>query len=237
MDTEGKQPLYRLHGVERRYLKGENQVAALKGLDIDLHRGEFVCIQGRSGSGKSTLLQLLGALDRPTAGTIELDGQRLDNAADRVLTEIRAKRIGFVFQNFNLIPTLSASENVSLAIDPKKPRQEREEQAIELLTQVGLGHRLKHLPSRLSGGEQQRVAIARALSNSPDVVVADEPTGNLDSHNSDEIMTLLLDLQKREQATVIVVTHDPDIALLADRNVLLRDGEVVEDTYREAGRS
>jgi putative ABC transport system ATP-binding protein len=224
------QPLYRLRGAERRYLKGEAEVAALRGVDIDINAGEFVCIEGPSGSGKSTLLQLLGALDTATAGTVEMEGQQLGLASDSVLTGIRSRRIGFVFQQFNLIPTLSASENVALAMAPQHPsKAEREERAKELLTRVGLGHRLEHLPSRLSGGEQQRVAIARALANRPEVIVADEPTGNLDSESAGEVMALLLELQKGDGVTVIVATHDPEVGQHATRLVKLRDGLVVED--------
>jgi ABC-type lipoprotein export system ATPase subunit len=226
-------PLYRLRGVERRYLKGEAEVIALRGVDLEITGGEFVCIEGPSGSGKSTLLQLLGALDTATAGTVEMDGEQLGSADDDVLTGIRSKRIGFVFQQFNLIPTLSAAENVALAMAPHHPtKAEREERAAELLTRVGLGHRLEHLPSRLSGGEQQRVAIARALTNRPEVIVADEPTGNLDSESAGEVMALLIELQKGDGVTVIVATHDPEVAQHADRHLKLRDGLIVEDTRR-----
>jgi putative ABC transport system ATP-binding protein len=228
--TDEGNPLYRLRGVERRYLKGEAQVAALRGVDLDIAAGEFVCIEGPSGSGKSTLLQLLGALDTATAGTVEMEGQQLGSAGDDVLTRIRSERIGFVFQQFNLIPTLSASENVVLAMAPQHlSKSEREERARELLTRVGLDHRLEHLPSRLSGGEQQRVAIARALANRPEVIVADEPTGNLDSESAGEVMRLLVELQKGDGVTVIVATHDPEVGRHADRHVRLRDGLIVED--------
>jgi len=224
-------PLYRLEGVERRYLKGDAEVAALRGVDLEIYGGEFVSIEGPSGSGKSTLLQLLGALDTPTAGAVQMDGQELGRASDVVLTGIRSKRIGFVFQQFNLIPTLSAAENVALAMAPHHPsRAVREERARELLTRVGLGQRLAHLPSRLSGGEQQRVAIARALSNKPEVIVADEPTGNLDSESAGEVMGLLVELQQRDGVTVIVATHDPEVAQHATRHLKLRDGVIVEDS-------
>jgi len=230
-------PLYRLRGVERRYMKGANEVAAVRGVDLDIAAGGFVCIEGPSGSGKSTLLQLLGALDTPTAGTIQMNDQELGTAGDHVLTEIRSKRIGFVFQHFNLIPTLSALENVALAVAPHhESRAERDERARRLLTRVGLGHRLEHLPSRLSGGEQQRVAIARALANRPDVIVADEPTGNLDSESAAEVLSLLVELQQRDGVTVIVATHDPEVAQLASRRISLRDGAVVEDDSHQSPR-
>jgi len=227
--TVDSPPMYRLKGVERRYLKGEAEVAALRGVTLEIPAGEFVCIEGPSGSGKSTLLQLLGALDTATAGTVQMDGQELGSAGDDVLTGIRSKRIGFVFQQFNLIPTLSASENVALAMAPHHPsKAEREDRAKELLTRVGLGHRLEHLPSRLSGGEQQRVAIARALANEPEVIVADEPTGNLDSESAGEVMSILRELQK-DGVTVIIATHDPEVAQHANRHLKLRDGLVVDD--------
>ncbi|MGA2522164.1 MAG: ABC transporter ATP-binding protein [Acidimicrobiales bacterium] len=224
-------PLYSLRGVERRYLRGSNEVAALRGVDIDIAPGEFLCIEGPSGSGKSTLLQLLGALDTPSGGTILMDGSELGRAGDAVLTGIRSKRIGFVFQQFNLIPTLSASENVALAMAPHHAsRTERDSRAKELLTRVGLGHRLEHLPSRLSGGEQQRVAIARALANQPEVIVADEPTGNLDSESAGEVLGLLVELRQRDGVTVIIATHDPEVARHATRHIKLRDGHIVEDS-------
>jgi len=224
-------PLYRLRGVERRYLKGANEVSALRGVDLDIAPGEFLCIEGPSGSGKSTLLQLLGALDTPTAGTITMEGSDLARAGDSVLTAIRAKRIGFVFQQFNLIPTLSAAENVALAMAPHHAsRAEREQRATALLTRVGLGHRLEHLPSRLSGGEQQRVAIARALANEPEVIVADEPTGNLDSESAGEVLSLLTELRDRDRVTVVIATHDPEVAQHASRHIRLRDGHITSDS-------
>jgi putative ABC transport system ATP-binding protein len=228
-------PLYRLRGVERHYMKGASEVAAVSGVDLDIAAGGFICIEGPSGSGKSTLLQLLGALDTPTAGTIQMDNKELGTASDHVLTEIRSKRIGFVFQHFNLIPTLSALENVALAMAPHhESRAKHDERAKQLLTRVGLGHRLEHLPSRLSGGEQQRVAIARALANRPDVIMADEPTGNLDSESAAEVLSLLVELQERDGVTVIVATHDPEVAQLASRRISLRDGAVVEDDSHQS---
>ena len=224
-----ERPLYRLRGVQRHYLRGPAAVSALRGVDLDVARGEFLCIEGPSGSGKSTLLQLLGALDTPSAGTVQMDGEELGRAGDQVLTGIRSARIGFVFQQFNLIPTLSAAENVALAMVPRRAsREDRMARAGELLTRVGLGHRLDHLPSRLSGGEQQRVAIARALANRPEVIVADEPTGNLDSESAGEVMGLLAELRANDGVTVIVATHDPEVAQRASRHIKLRDGLISE---------
>jgi putative ABC transport system ATP-binding protein len=224
-DTTSK--LYELRDVERRFLKGAAEVTALKDVDLDIAAGEIVSIEGPSGSGKSTLLQLLGALDTPTAGTVHFEGQDLSQAKDRTLTEIRSQRIGFVFQQFNLIPTLSAMDNVAIAMAPNHvSKAERKQRATELLTQVGLGPRANHLPSRLSGGEQQRVAIARALANHPEVIVADEPTGNLDSENAGEVMSLLVGLRQQAVVTIIVATHDDEVARHATRRIRIRDGRI-----------
>jgi putative ABC transport system ATP-binding protein len=224
-------PLYELRGVTRSYSKGNVVVNALQGIDLDLAAGETVALEGPSGSGKTTLLQLLGALDVPTTGEIRFGGRSLENESDKVLTEIRSKEIGFVFQQFNLIPTLTADENVAIAMVPREPSHEkRAARARELLAQVGLEHRLGHLPTRLSGGEQQRVAIARALANQPEVVIADEPTGNLDTANAKEFMALLHDLQERLGVTIIIATHDEEVASHAQRRIKLRDGKIVADT-------
>ncbi|TMB93168.1 MAG: ABC transporter ATP-binding protein [Chloroflexi bacterium] len=227
--------MYELRDVERRYLKGSAEVAALKDVDLDIAAGEIVSIEGPSGSGKSTLLQLLGALDTPTAGTVRFEGQDLSRARDSVLTEIRSHRIGFVFQQFNLIPTLSAADNVAIAMAPKRmTRSERRQRAVQLLTQVGLGQRASHLPSRLSGGEQQRVAIARALANRPEVIVADEPTGNLDSESAAEVMSLLVGLRQDSGVTIIVATHDDEVARHATRRIRIRDGRIVATPHGQA---
>jgi len=212
-------PLYRLRGVERRYLRGAAQVVALRAVDLEIAHGEFVSIEGPSGSGKSTLLQLVGALDTPSTGTVEFDSQDLSRAGDRALTGIRARRIGFIFQQFNLIPTLSAAENVAIAIGPGADRAQRRARAVELLRAVGLEQRAHHLPSRLSGGEQQRVAIARALANRPEVIIADEPTGNLDSENAAEVMGLLVGLRA-----------DTGVTKHASRRIRMRDGAIVSDS-------
>jgi putative ABC transport system ATP-binding protein len=225
--TAGAEPLYRLRAVERRYLKGSAQVVALRGIDLDIPHGEFVSFEGPSGSGKSTLLQILGALDTPTAGTIHFDEQDLSRAGDRALTAIRAGRIGFIFQQFNLIPTLGAADNVAIAINPRVGGTDRRARSLELLASVGLEARALHLPSRLSGGEQQRVAIARALANHPEVIIADEPTGNLDSQNAADVMALLVALRQETGVTVIVATHDEEVARHASRRLRMRDGAIV----------
>lgn len=223
--------LYELTGVWRSYRKGSVTVDALRGIDLVINSGEMLSLEGPSGSGKSTLLQLLGALDVPSKGQIRFAGRSLENESDRVLTDIRCDEVGFVFQQFNLIPTLSAEDNVGIAMVPREPsRERRTARATELLTQVGLEHRLGHLPTRLSGGEQQRVAIARALANSPRVVIADEPTGNLDSTNAKDVMALLHTLHQQSGVTVIIATHDEDIASQTMRRIRLRDGSIVTDT-------
>ncbi len=221
--------LYELRGVERRYMRGSTPVLALHDVDLDIQPGEFVSMEGPSGSGKSTLLQLLGALDTPTKGTIRFEGNEMGSASDGTLTDIRSREIGFVFQQFNLIPTLTAAENVGIAMIPHgHSKAERRQRSAELLERVGLGGRLDHLPSRMSGGEQQRVAIARALANRPRVIIADEPTGNLDSASAQEVMSLLNELQSGDEAvTIVVATHDVDVASHAGRRIRLRDGAVV----------
>ena len=223
------EPLYRLEGVERYYRVGSAEVRAVDHVDLELHPGELVAIEGPSGSGKTTMLQLLGALDKPTRGSVVFDGRDLSKLGDAELTSIRAKDIGFVFQAFNLIPTLTASENVELAMVPLKgARAERRQRAADLLGQVGLSERTKHLPSLLSGGEQQRVAIARAMANKPRVILADEPTGNLDSRSSEEIGTILRSLAAEQGVTVILVTHADNVAGWAHRRLAMRDGQLAE---------
>ena len=221
-------PLYLLEGVERAYQRGGTTVHALRGVSLEIHPGELLAVEGPSGSGKSTLLQLLGAMDTPTAGRVDFDGRQLANAKDKELTGLRRDAIGFVFQQFNLIPTLTAAENIEIAM-VKPPRA----RALELLEDVGLGDRAEHLPSRLSGGEQQRVAIARALANDPRVVLADEPTGNLDATTAQEVVDLLVSLNESRHMTVVVVTHDEDVAARMRRRVKLRSGEVVSDSTHD----
>ncbi len=223
-------PLYALEAVERRYDRGGTTVHALSGVTLSIARGELVAIEGPSGSGKSTLLQLLGALDTPTAGRIDFEGEHLAQADDRTLTRLRRDAIGFVFQQFNLIPTLTAAENVEIAMLPgRRHRATRADRVAALLEQVGLSDRRDHLPSRLSGGEQQRVAIARALANGPRVILADEPTGNLDSATASDVVGLLAGLSTNQGVTVIVVTHDEEIAARTRRRIRLRNGQVLSD--------
>jgi putative ABC transport system ATP-binding protein len=223
-----RQPIYALHGVGRIYGQGAAAVHAVHDVDLEIGRGEFVVIVGPSGSGKSTLLQLLGALDRPTEGEIEFEGRRLARLGDRDLAELRLKTIGFIFQQFNLIPTLTAAQNVEVALAPDRlPGEARRTRTHELLRSVGLGGRASHLPSQLSGGEQQRVAIARALANDPHVLLADEPTGNLDTTTGEEIMALLKNLCTEHGHTVVLITHDAEIAAQARRVIRMQDGQLL----------
>ncbi|KKX97118.1 ABC transporter ATP-binding protein [Microbacterium sp. Ag1] len=231
--TDGReQPLYRVTGVTRTYTQKGRIVKVLTGVDLDIMSGEFVTIQGPTGGGKSTLLQLLGALDTPSTGSLLLDGSELASASSAELTRIRAEEIGFVFQGFNLIPTLTATENVDMALESRGvDRAERRARVAEALAHVGLDDRGDHLPAELSGGQQQRVAIARALVKKPRVLLADEPTGNLDESMRDEILALLESLCV-EGITVIVVTHDSAVARRATRRLRLAKG-TVRDITRE----
>ena len=216
-----------LKGVTKDYLLGKTEVHALRGLDLRISRGETVAIMGPSGSGKSTLMHILGVLDTPTDGQALLDDRDLEELNERQLVEVRGKKIGFVFQTFNLIQTLSAQRNVELPmIFQGIGRAKRAEVARNLLVRVGLGDRLHHKPNELSGGERQRVAIARALANDPEIILADEPTGNLDSESGAAILALLRELCTQDGKTVILVTHDPEAAEISDRIIRLRDGRV-----------
>jgi putative ABC transport system ATP-binding protein len=229
MTSKDNAAVYELSVVSRTYTLGGVQVHAVREIDVTLRAGESVAIVGPSGSGKTTLLQLLGALDRPTGGELIFEGRDVGRLGDRALSELRLEVLGFVFQQFNLIPTLTAAQNVEVALAPTSTRRaERRERVLSLLASVGLGGRADHVPSKLSGGEQQRVAIARALANEPHVLLADEPTGNLDSTTGAEIMDLLLSLSGDEQRrTVIVVTHDSDVARRAARVIRMLDGRLV----------
>jgi putative ABC transport system ATP-binding protein len=212
------------------YGRGATEVRALDGVEFDVEPGEFVAIMGPSGSGKSTLLHVIGALEPATSGTVALEGERYDGLEDDELTRLRRERMGFVFQFFNLLPSLSALENVLLpALIARRANDDMRDRASRLLSRVGLGGRADHTPSELSGGEQQRVSIARALLLAPHLVLADEPTGNLDSRAGAEILRLLRDLNRDERVTVVMVTHDPSAAAIADRIVFLRDGRSVEE--------
>ncbi|MFE9859447.1 ABC transporter ATP-binding protein [Streptomyces sp. NPDC005780] len=219
--------MYTLQGVTKQYTRGKSTVHALAGVDLTIEDGGRLVIQGPTGGGKSTLLQMLGGLDRPTAGSVELDGVDLAKLSEAKLTKVRAENIGFVFQSFNLIPTLTAQENVETALVPLGVKaSERRRRAAEALDSVGLGERLTHLPSEMSGGQQQRVAIARALVKQPKVLLADEPTGNLDESMRDEIMEVLETLWKEHGLTFIMVTHDSAIARRAPRLATIRKGKV-----------
>ena len=212
---------------------GKRKTTALENVDLHIDKGQVVSIMGPSGSGKSTLLNLIGGLDRPTSGEIRIEEENLSSLSDDDLTRVRRDKIGFVFQFFNLLPTLNCLENVALPLHLRKwPRKKIEERARELLELVQLGHRIEHLPDELSGGERQRVAIARALSVYPPILLADEPTGNLDTHTGQEILKLIDDLRAHLGSTVLIVTHDPAVAERGSRTVALRDGRIVEDHRR-----
>ena len=219
--------MYKLTGVTKTYQKGRATVHALQGVDLVIEDGEWLAIQGPTGHGKSTLLQMLGGLDRPTSGTVEFDGQDLGAMRESEVTRVRATSIGFIFQTFNLIPTLSAQENVEVALAPLGVGSaERRARAAAALESVALDERARHLPSELSGGQQQRVAIARALVKEPKVVLADEPTGNLDEGTRDDIMGLLEKLWREHGLTLIVVTHDSSVARRAQRIGIMRKGRL-----------
>lgn len=221
--------VYQAHGLTKEYDDG--QIKALRGVDFTIHEGEFVAVIGQSGSGKSTLLQMLGALDLPTSGTLSYRGESLIQMRDKA--RYRAREIGFIFQAFHLLQTFTASENVQIPMfESDLPKSERKERAGSLLKSVGLEHRLHHFPAKLSGGERQRVAIARSLANGPSVLLADEPTGNLDSENAALILDLLQKLHKENGMTLILITHDLGIAERAQRSMQIRDGKIVSDSTR-----
>jgi len=218
----------KLEDVKRIYHLGKVKLQALGGVSLDIDRGAFVTIMGPSGSGKSTLLNMIGALDFPTQGKVYLAGKDISQLTEDELAQLRGKTIGFVFQEFNLLPNLTAAENVMLPmVFQGTPLEERKKKAEELLTSLGLGERVSHLPTELSGGERQRVAIARAFANDPEVVIADEPTGNLDSVTGERIMEVLKDFHQKQGKTVVVVTHDANIAEYSEQIVNIKDGQIV----------
>jgi putative ABC transport system ATP-binding protein len=232
--------MYKLTGVTKTYQKGRGTVQALAGVDLVIEDGEWLAIQGPTGHGKTTLLQMLGGLDRPTSGIVDFDGQDLAQMRESQVTRVRANSIGFVFQTFNLIPTLSAQENVETALVPLGiSGAERRERAMSALTDVGLDDRARHLPSELSGGQQQRVAIARALVKEPKVLLADEPTGNLDEDTRDEIIGLLEKIWRERALTLVIVTHDSSVARRAQRIAVMRKGKLTfrKDTTRAAKKA
>jgi putative ABC transport system ATP-binding protein len=227
--------MYKLTGVTRDYAKGRGTVRALQGVDAVIEDGEWLAIQGPTGHGKSTLLQILGGLDRPTAGSVELDGRDLAALRERQLTKVRAASIGFIFQTFNLIPTLSAQENVETALVPLGvPDAARRARARQALADVGLAERARHLPSELSGGQQQRVAVARALVKEPSVLLGDEPTGNLDEGTRDDIMALLEHMWAERGLTLVIVTHDSSVARRAQKIGHMRNGRLTVTPVRPA---
>jgi putative ABC transport system ATP-binding protein len=219
--------MYKLSGVTKNYQKGNRLVAALRGVDLVIEDGDWLAVQGRTGHGKTTLLQMLGGLDRPTEGIVEFDGQDLAAMRESQLTKVRASKIGFIFQTFNLVPTLSAQENVEAALVPLHvSASQRHNRAKEALESVGLADRARHLPSELSGGQQQRVAIARALVKEPKVLLADEPTGNLDEDTRDEIIGLLERLWRERGLTLVLVTHDSALARRAQSVAVMKQGKL-----------
>ena len=222
--------MLRLTGLKKYYLMGETTVRALDGVDLHIREGEFVAVMGASGSGKSTLMNILGCLDKPTEGSYLLNGKEVSHLNDDELSFTRNKHLGFVFQNFNLLPRYSALKNTYLPLKYSSPRPEDGmAKAARLLELTGLAGRMQHRPAQLSGGECQRVAMARALINDPDIILADEPTGNLDSVMAHEIMELLRNLHQRGQ-TIVMVTHEKDIAGFAERTILLKDGKIIHDS-------
>ncbi|VVB90011.1 putative ABC transporter ATP-binding protein [uncultured archaeon] len=228
-----KGPILSIRNIKKTYNQGKIPVHALDDVSFDVKKGEFISIVGPSGSGKSTLLSIIGLLDRPTEGSVFIDSMEITKAKESEAPRIRREKIGFVFQHFNLLPALTAMENVDIAMRFSGiPGGKRKERAFQLLTQIGLGDRVKHRPSEMSGGQQQRVAIARAIANNPSIILADEPTGAVDTKTREVIVELLKELSKGGQ-TIIVVTHDMDVARQTDRIITMRDGRIASDTGSE----
>ena len=222
--------IIKLEDVWKIYKLGELELPILKGVSLEIARGAFVVVLGPSGSGKSTLLNMIGCLDLPTKGRVFLEGNNISKMSEDELAQIRGRKIGFIFQQFNLLQNLNALENVMIPmIFQGKSEKERQERAKSLLNSLELGNRIDHRPTELSGGEQQRIAIARSLANNPEIIVADEPTGNLDSSTGKKIMEILIDLHKNEGKTIIVVTHDPNIANYSNQVVYLKDGKIISN--------
>lgn len=223
-------PVLQIEKLNKTYMLGKRPVNALSNLNLTVNKGEFIAIMGPSGSGKTTLLNVIGCIDKPTEGTVTIDGVNVTKTPENKLYKVRRDKMGFIFQSFNLLPYLNARENVELPMEGKiKSREERKKRASELLNLVGLSGRENHRPQRLSQGEQQRVAIARALANDPAIILADEPTGNLDTKNKQEIIKLLANLNLNQGTTIIMVTHDTNAALHTERMLLLKDGKIVKE--------
>ena len=224
------EPILRVRNLSKTYMQGKIPVHALSDVSFDVNRGEFLSIVGPSGSGKSTLLSMIGLLDKPTSGSVFIDGTEITKAKESEAPKIRREKIGFIFQHFNLMPTLTALENIDIAMRfARVSKSRRKERAVELLTQMGLTERMNHKPSELSGGEQQRVAIARAMANYPAIILADEPTGEVDTKTRDMIVDLLKELSEKGQ-TILVVTHDTAVSARTGRVINMRDGKIASDT-------
>ncbi len=229
-------PLIEVRGLRKEYKIGDETVVALDGIDLAVERGEICCIFGTSGSGKSTLLNMLAGMEKPTAGMVRIGGVMVSKLSEDGLAAFRQKHLGFVFQSYNLLPALTAAENVAMPLSFRGvPEKERMAEAKKMLIKVGLGKRLDHFPSQMSGGQQQRAGIARAFMTRPDVVFADEPTGNLDSKTTVEVMDMIRDFARRNMETIILVSHDPEMAAYADRIVTLMDGKII-DIKKGAGK-
>mgnify|MGYP005781401993 FL=1 len=232
------EPIIRIRGLKKVYRVGEERVRALNGVDLDIYPGEFVCIIGRSGSGKSTLLNMMAGLEKPSRGSIVIAGEHLEKMNEKQLVDFRLRHIGFIFQQFNLFPSMTAVENVTMPLVYRGvSARKRKAAALKMLKDLGLSKHVNHKPSQMSGGQQQRVGIARALVSNPEVIFADEPTGNLDSRTSEEILSLIQAMAKRDNHTLVMVTHDPSVAAHADRVVNILDGLIVDIVDQTGGGS